>query len=84
MEMKKMFFVGFLLTLSMMLSAQTQQGIVKTRGRMVNGQHVKGVGLSGATVQVQGRSAVLSQQNGVFSFPVTSQAFLVQSVKKQL
>ena len=62
-------------------NGQTQQGIVKTRGRMVNGQHVKGVGLSGATVQVQGRSAVLSQQNGAFSFPVTSQAFLVQSVK---
>ena len=41
MEMKKMFFVGFLLTLSMMLSAQTQHGMVKTRGRMVNGQHVK-------------------------------------------
>ena len=68
---------------SLLASAQTQQqGVVKTRGRMVNGQHVKGVGLSGATVQVQGRSAMLSQQNGAFSFPVTSQAFLVQSVTK--
>lgn len=50
--------------------AQTQQGVVKTRGKMVNGKLVSGVGLSGATVTIQGRSAVLSQGSGAFSFPV--------------
>ncbi|MBQ9216406.1 MAG: tetratricopeptide repeat protein [Prevotella sp.] len=62
--------------------AQTQQGVVKTRGKMVNGKHVPGQGLSGATVTIQGRSAVLSQTNGAFSFPTTSKTFMVQGVKK--
>ena len=49
---------------------------------MVNGKHVAGQGLSGATVTIQGRSAVLSQSNGTFSFPVTNKAFTLQGVKK--
>ena len=62
--------------------AQTQQGIVKTRGRMVNGQHVAGKGLQGATIQIEGRSAILSGTKGKFSFPLTTNTYLVQSVKK--
>lgn len=80
--MRRFYWLTMMLLVSSLVMAQTQQGYVKTRGRMVNGQHVKGVGLPGATVQVQGRSAVLSQQNGSFSFPVTSQTFWLQSVKK--
>jgi hypothetical protein len=49
---------------------------------MVNGKHVAGQGLSGATVTIQGRSAVLSQASGAFSFPVTNKSFMVQGVKK--
>ena len=63
--------------------AQTQQGVVKTRGKMVNGKLVPGIGLSGATVTIQGRSRVLSQGNGTFSFPVPNKSFLVQSIQKQ-
>ncbi len=63
--------------------AQTQQGFVKTKGRMVNGKHVKGQGLNGALVTIQGHNAVLTKTGGAFSFPVTSKTFTVQNVRKQ-
>ena len=83
--MKRIYWLMMLMITSVAMVAQTvtQQGVVKTRGRMVNGKHVAGKGLSGATVQVKGRSAVVSRQNGAFSFPVPSQSFMVQSVTKQ-
>jgi len=66
------------------VSAQTQQGYVKTRGRLgSNGQVIAGQRLSGVTVQVKGRNAVVSKANGTFSFPVPANRFVVQSVKKQ-
>lgn len=61
---------------------QTQHGIVKTRGRMVNGQLQRGKGLSGATVNIKGRSAVLSQASGAFSFPLSGKTFMVEGVQK--
>jgi len=63
--------------------AQTQAGYVKTPGRMVGGKRVPGQGLTGATVQIKGRTSVLVKNaNGSFSFPVPSQQFTIQSVKK--
>ena len=63
--------------------AQTQQGVVKTRGRMVNGKHVPGKGLPGTVVSIKGRTAIgVKNNNGTFSFPVNGKQFLVQSVKK--
>ena len=63
--------------------AQTQTGYVKTRGRIVNGQHVHGQGLVGATVQIKGKNSVVVQNsNGSFSFPISSKQFVIQSVKK--
>jgi tetratricopeptide (TPR) repeat protein len=65
-------------------SAQTQQGYVKTKGRMVNGQLVPGQGLKGATVSVKGRTVVLvNADDGAFSFPVTEQQFRMDSVNKK-
>lgn len=64
-------------------TAQTQQGYVKTRGRLVNGSVVAGQRLSGATVQVKGRNAVVTNANGAFSFPMPANKFSIQSVKKQ-
>lgn len=64
-------------------NAQMQQGVVKTKGRMVNGKHVTGQGLSGATITIQGRSSVLSQGSGAFSFPVTNKTFMIQGVQKR-
>ena len=57
---------------------------MKTRGRMVNGQHVRGQGLQGAMVVVQGGNKVVTQSsNGAFSIAVPSKTFLVQSVQKK-
>lgn len=64
-------------------SAQTQQGYVKTPGRRVNGQTIPGKRLSGVTVQIKGRNAVVSKDDGTFSFPVPDSKFSIQSVKKQ-
>ena len=70
--------------LSLASFAQTQHGYVKTKGRTGNNNAViAGTRIPGVTVQVRGRSAVLSQSNGTFSFPVPSQSFHLQSVQKQ-
>ena len=82
---RSLLLFNYLLTFVFIAPAQTvtQQGVVKTKGRMVNGKYVKGQGLSGATISIQGRSAVLSQVNGLFSFPVPEKTFLVNSVQKK-
>ena len=64
------------------MQAQTQSGVVKTRGRMVGGKLVPGTLLSGATVQVEGRQAILAK-DGRFSFPVKDGKFTIKSVIKQ-
>lgn len=64
-------------------TAQTQKGVVKTKGRMVNGQLLPGTKLGGAVIAVRGRSSVLSQGNGSFSFPVSGQTFMLDSVRKK-
>ncbi len=64
------------------LQAQTQSGVVKTRGRMVGGKLVPGTPLTGATVQVDGRQAMLSK-DGKFSFPVKDGKYTLKSVTKQ-
>lgn len=69
--------------LSLVASAQTQIGIVKTKGRLgANGSVVSGMRLAGASVKVQGRNAVLSNNNGVFTFPVPGQRFSLVSASK--
>lgn len=63
---------------------QTQKGFVKTKGRMVNGKHVPGQGLTGATVDIQGRNSYnVQNKDGSFSFPIPSQTFMVKSVLKK-
>ena len=82
--MKRHLLFFFFISLSFVALAQTQQGYVKTKGRMVNGKLVPGQGLKGTVISVQGRSAVLvNQANGSFSFPVTSDQFRLDSVKKK-
>ncbi len=64
--------------------AQIQQGVVKTRGKMVNGTHVPGQGLPGAVVSVKGRGKVLVQnENGEFSFSTPDSKFKLDSVSKK-
>ena len=80
---KRILYLSLFLLMSVVSSAQTQQGVVKTRGRMVNGVLQPGQGLQGATVQVKDRQAVVSGAKGKFSFPLQTSTYLVQSVKKQ-
>lgn len=83
--MKKLLITIMLsLTVALSATAQTQQGIVKTPGRLGNdGKVIAGQRLSGATVQVKGRSAVVSGTNGMFSFPLSASKFFLQSVTKK-
>lgn len=83
--MKKIFVLLLSLSLAIQTSlAQTQKGYVKTKGRLgSNGVVMAGKRISGATVLIKGRSAVLSQSNGTFSFPVPAQNFYLQNVQKQ-
>ena len=82
--MKRFLILSIVMMLGIMLFAQTQQGYVKTKGRMVNGKLVPGQGLKGATVSVHGRTAVLvNKDNGAFSFPVPEVRFRIDSVRKK-
>ena len=83
--MRKALLISILICLtSLSVSAQTQQGYVKTRGRMDSkGNPIPGKRISGATIQVKGKNAVVTDANGAFSFPVPTKSFVVQSVKKQ-
>ena len=61
-----------------------QQGCVKTRGRMINGKHVPGLGLPGSIVSIKDRTDIgVKNNDGTFSFPVTDNQFHVDSVKKK-
>ena len=81
--MRKYLLSTMIACLPIVLFAQTQQGYVKTKGRMVNGQHVAGKGLPGATVNIQGGKNIgVKNANGSFSFVVPANTFMVQSVQK--
>ena len=83
-NLKKLLFSTVIIMLGPLASAQTQQGYVKTKGRMVGGQLVPGQGLTGTTVSVKGRTAVLvNKDDGAFSFPVTEAQFRLDSVNKK-
>lgn len=80
----KQLLLLLLVLITISLNAQTQQGYVKTKGRLAsNGTVISGTRIPGATIQVKGRTDVLSQSNGTFSFPIPSQNFYLQSVQKQ-
>ena len=74
--------IVLLLTSGVTLAQSTQQGIVKTRGRMINGQLQPGKGLQGTTVQTADRS-VVSNASGTFSFPLREKTYMIKEVKKQ-
>ena len=83
-DMKRLFWLSVTLLVALCATAQTQQGYVKTKGRKgSDGTVIAGKRIAGATVQVKGRNAVISQANGVFSFPIPANKFYIQSVKKQ-
>ena len=81
----KRFFTALALLLHIVsIIAQTQDGIVKTRGRMIDGKHVPGKGLPGAVVSIKGRTDVgVKNSNGSFSFPAVEKYFTIESVTKK-
>ena len=83
-EMKKFYFVFFLLLVGISFaSSQTQRGYVKTRGRLQSdGTIIPGTRLSGATVTLKGNKSVTSGANGVFSFAVSNKSFCIINVRK--
>jgi len=82
--MKKQILLYIFLLFPIALLAQTQQGYVKTKGRMINGKHVAGKGLPGASVSIQGGNSVtVKNSNGSFLFVVPAKNYIVQSVHKK-
>lgn len=84
MNKKRIIWLTICLFMTGFAFAQTQQGYVKTKGRLgSNGSVIAGVRLQGATVTVKGGNAVLSGNNGTFSLPVPNNSFFLQNVQKQ-
>ena len=82
--MKNLFLWAFALLMSAVTFAQTQQGYVKTKGRLgSNGNVINGTRLSGAAITVRGRNAVISGSNGAFSLPIPGSSYYLQNVQKQ-
>ena len=82
--MKKMILTMVLAVVAAGLSAQKQQGLVKTKGRMTqHGEMVKGVRLSEVTITVRGRNNVLSRKDGTFTLSVPDGKYYLQDVQKQ-
>lgn len=79
---KKLLLITLCIIATLSAAAQTQQGIIKTPGRLgKNGRVITGDRLPGATVHIKGRNAVVSGTNGTFSFPIPANKFLLDSVK---
>lgn len=81
--LKKLYFLLFFFFLSLSLSAQTQQGYVKTLGR----PNKPGVPLSNVTVRMRGVvNAVLTGTDGKFSVQMpgkkSGDAIVLQSIRK--
>ena len=82
--MKRILFLFFLFAISSVTFAQTQQGRVKTRGRLnANGTVTPGKGISGATVTLGNGNSQVSGNNGTFSFAVSKGTYLLKNVQKQ-
>lgn len=80
---KRVFVFWLFLSATMSLMAQSQQGYVKTKGRLTtNGKVIKGSPVAGAAITVKGRNAVVSGSNGKFSLTVPSNIYYLQKVQK--
>lgn len=75
-------FLAFLISFA--ISAQTQQGYVKTKGRLASDSSVvTGIRIPSATIQVKDRTPVITQTDGTFSFPIPANKFYIQNVQEQ-
>lgn len=80
---RKSLILFALLLLQTGLLAQTQSGIVKTRGRLSeNGLVIPGIPLTGVSVTIQGANTVITGKNGTFKVPLPNQDYYIQSIQK--
>lgn len=76
--------IALLLPAAILATAQTQQGIVKTKGRLAqDGKVIPGQRLQGATIMLQGGSATRSSAQGAFSLRVNGGKYTLQKVMKE-
>lgn len=82
--MKRILLIFMVLLFAGTSFAQTQQGYVKTRGRLSStGQLIPGVRLQGATISVKNGGSYVSANNGAFAFAVPSQSYYLINVQKK-
>ena len=83
-DMRRVLVMTFVVMMAAFASmAQTQTGYVKTKGRLnAEGKVVAGKRIPEAMIQAKGCNAARSNNNGVFSIPIPSNKFQLQSVKK--
>lgn len=82
--MKRLYIYILLIIFGIQGYAQTQQGYVKTRGRLSStGQLIPGVRLQGATISVKNGGSYVSANNGAFAFAVPSQSYYLTNVQKK-
>ena len=83
----KKFFLWAISALFIVLpcSAQNnQKGCAKTKGRLeANGKIIKGIPLENVLVKVKDRTALLTDHQGNFSFPVPTSSFYLEQVSKK-
>ena len=80
---KKLILPLFLLFLPVALMAQTQSGVVKTRGRLAeDGTVIPGVGLTGASVTVKDGNTVVSGKNGSFKVSLPEKDYYLKEINK--
>lgn len=80
----KRFTINILFLLSvLLLSAQTQQGYVKTKGRLdKDGKVIAGVPLAEVAITINDSTVLISAADGTFSFSVQDNAYVVNDVHK--
>lgn len=83
MKAKMILCLSFMLGIATLAVSQTQNGYVKTTGRLENGKLVHGRIVAEATIQIKGRSAVLSRKDGTFSFSIKEKNYIIENVIKQ-
>ena len=82
--MKKSVCIFALILISLLSSAQTQQGYVRTRGRLGrNGSLIAGVRIDSALVTLKGGKSVLSRNGGRFTLTFSGNRFYLQNVQKK-
>ena len=79
----KTFLLVLLSFLAIAVTADNQKGYVKTKGRLAtNGAVISGERIPNVMVRLKGRNALLCDNFGTFSFPKSSQSYVLEEVRK--